>query len=216
MEAVVTQPLHLYQYIPHPDDHCEIIRSSVGLETISETQPLHSVLNTDQAYFEKEVHGYDDGSQVVLLNSDDAVYHPSSGRRSASFTQHPLSYQYNDYCLQNAPYQHYAEPEATVAALQYSISEAFHDRYEAIQPLNPTSPLSSFQSPYHHLSYQNHSNAQVHAMHHHKIPKRDSVSERLPSVDESRQTPSVPPSHGEVSMEETREIIENIDRLIDH
>ena len=167
---------------------------SSGLQTTSETQPLYSILNPEQIYPDKD-YSYVDDSQVMLLNTANVEYH------SHMNAHHPHA-----NCF-SPTFYHYAETDASMGDPQQSISDVFHDGDAVIEP------SSASQLRRHHKYSSNMLNSSMH----NDQSRKASETHRLPSI---KEVPIIPPAinphYNEVSMEETQEIIHNIDQLIDH
>ena len=187
--------------------------TSDGLETISETQPLHSVLASNEQYLDVEHPDYYDhlnNSQAILLNSSNAEYHPSNVDLS------PSHYQSLD--LQQNSFSQYKEQTTSTSSAnpQYSVSEEFHDRYpvEVHTVASPPYQLSRNSSQCSGCAPRSSSKKKpFSSLHDNMIHNRYMTpGKKFTAVKES----TLGSNCGKVSMEETQQIIDNIDRLIDH
>ena len=189
---------------------------STGLETISETQPLHSVLSLEKQPYERELprYVYEDGSRVMFLNPNNVEYHPSNKVAPTwSSRNRYIQPQYEIILPPTSPHQ-YSEPINAPNNSNYSLSEAFHDRVQALN-----SPISSYHARSSSQSSESNVNPRTAS-----ISKQSSFHENHPQrlkdtqihSSSDTQATTATSQYGEVSMEETQQIIENIDRLIEN
>ncbi|CAK8673498.1 unnamed protein product [Clavelina lepadiformis] len=217
-----------------------LLNSQSCLETICETQPLHSVLGsedpTQDEYDQNIDSSYQDSSatsHVALLNRYDADCYPqvSTMVSSASYNQLHCQSPASSDRMTPVPAPRLTPAEAgsrnnLLTDKRHSVSDMFHDGVGITS--NPATPSSYYPSsasnpttPSHYGAYGLRSESPTNAS------KRRSTTSLhgellhrrfLAAAQGAPKSNPSPLSHhyGEVSMEETQQIIDDIDQLIDN
>ncbi|XP_002129128.2 protocadherin beta-18 [Ciona intestinalis] len=212
-----------------------------GLETISETQPLHSVLGS--ATDEQADEYIDETSHMVPYQS----YYPGN---SQSPTMHEQYYPATSYTVPRggsypihtshdaASHIPYSQQRYATTNLSHSASDLFHDGMVGAYHLHVTpgssygrtSPCSRGNSDYvttsrvaspvtvhsQDAALKRRSTTSLHGelLHRRFLAAAHHPTSRADDVHVTSHTPTS--QYGEVTMQETQQIIDDIDQLIDH
>lgn len=209
-----------YNYRPQihhhalPEPHNVTQYSARCPDTISDTQPLYFLAASDSQQCSINYRP-DSLPRMIAMNPHDVDYHSTSPN---------LYYEYPHQLHNQYIPSHVCAEQASMGNPYYSASEMFHNGYEAFDPSEITpvmnhqaaSPEDAEVPPQAHVARNKSITPNKFIQNSFRHTSRGlSPVEESPLIVSCPQTPSKTNHYEEVSMEETQQIIDNIDRLID-